>query len=656
MGRKVRSILLLIVVLLLIYRQHSPVIYAEEAAPVGKNVGASAGGKEETGAGSGNEEDAGAGSGSEKETGAGSGNEEDAGAGSGSEKDAGVGSGEGIEESGKETGNGGGEEEEEQKKGDTGTGEGTERDIEETDIYQKYELEYPPSDGKNGYYITSPEIRIRHTSERGSTHYVLHNGGEKMAEGRFTKAGEEIVLAEGQFREGANILSIYMEDSEGNHLEGQDCVREFWLDTQAPTVEMSAPEGFGVWYRDAVRISVSGRDAKNGSGILSVSCRCENEVIGTTERHEGEFLISRASSGGKGVGVTVTVTDKAGHKSEKTQKLYIDNKPPEMEINGAEDYRITSRPILATCNVSEENGLKEVEMAVSHESPDGIQKEIKGGWTDKEGKKACTLSLEEDGIYYMEMSATDMAGNVASKKMQMILDTQDPLIRHVDKLEGRYMRDFCWDYEKEAVIEDFTSYTYQIRLDGSLYAVGDKVSEEGRHVLSVDAMDSAGNKAQAKAVFVIDRTPPKILFLDVEEAGAYEEEKTFQIMSENPEDEVRGIRINGALQPLGQKKGVYQYTGQGSGEYEVLVNARDRAGNESISKLVFKIIPKETILEKTFRPIKKIFIKEAEANEEERKEEAHKASPLAPATAAVIVSVTGAVMVLAIRNCRKKGI
>ena len=68
-------------------------------------------------------------------------------------------------------------------------------------------------------------------------------------------------------------------------------------------------------------------------------------------------------------------------------------------------------------------------------------------------------------------------------------------------------------------IEDFTSYTYQIRLDGSLYTVGDKISGEGRHILCVEATDSAGNKAQAKAGFVIDRTPPRILFLDVEEEG-----------------------------------------------------------------------------------------------------------------------------------------
>lgn len=609
MGRKVRSVLSLMAVLILIYWQHSPVIYAGEPVNIVKDTdaGDDRGGAEDTS--SGNEEEGG--------------EEEE---------------GEEGEEKREEAG-------ETDKEGDKG---------EEVSAYEKYELEYTPSDGKEGYYISSPEVRIRHMSERGSTCYALHSRGEKMAEGRFTKAGEEIVLAEGQFREGANILSIYMEDSEGRRLEGMDYVGEFRLDTKAPIFEMSAPEGFDIWYRDAVRISVSGKDGENGSGILSVSCRCENEVVGTVKGAEGEFLISRPSSGGKGASVTVTVTDRAGHKSEKTRKIYIDNSPPEVDIEGAADYMITGRPMLVTCKVSEENGLKELRASVEHEDPDGIKREMKGGWADKDGAKECILPLEEDGIYRLDMSATDMAGNVASKKMQMILDTQDPLIRHVDKLEGRHMREFYWDYEKEAVIEDFTSYTYQIRLDGSLYTVGDKISGEGRHILCVEAIDSAGNKAQAKAGFVIDRTPPKILFLDVEEEGEYEEEKSFQIVLENPEDEICEIQINEELQPLGQKKEAYQYTVQGRGNYKVSVHARDRAGNESMARIVFEVVPEETVLQKTVKPIKEMFMKEKRGvGKEDGSDESCRAFPIIPA-AAPVVAAGGASVALAIKIYRKR--
>ncbi len=641
MGRKVRSILLLMTVLLLIYWQHSPVIYAGEAANTVKDT--------DEGTSEENAEDAGDDSGGDADGSSGNADEGEEG------------------EEGEKAGGEGEEEEEkegEEGKGEEGKGEEGEEEVGESDkggdkgeevsAYEKYELEYTRSDGKEGYYITPPKIRICHVSKRGSTCYTLHSRGEKMAEGRFTKAGEEIVLAEGQFKEGANILSIYMEDSEGRRLEGMDYVREFRLDTKAPIFEMSAPEGFDVWYRDAVRILVSGKDGENGSGILSVSCRCEDEVVGTVKGEEGEFIISRPSSGGKGASVTVTVTDKAGHRSEKTRKVYIDNSPPEMDIEGATDYMITGRPTLVTCKVSEENGLKQLRASVEHEAPDGIKREMKGGWEDKDGTKECILPLEEDGIYHLDMSATDMAGNVASKKMQMILDTQDPLIRHVDKLEGQHMREFCWSYEKEAVIEDFTSYTYQIWLDGGLYAVGDKVYDEGRHVLCVEATDSAGNKAQAKAGFVIDRTPPKILFLDVEEEGTYEEEKSFQIVLENLEDEVCEIRINEELQPLGQKKEAYQYTVQGRGNYKVSVHARDKAGNESMARTVFEVVPEETILQKTVKPIKEMFMKgKREIGKGDGVDESCRAFPIIPA-AAPVMATGGAAVALAIKIYRKR--
>ena len=586
MGRKVRSILLLMTVLLLIYWQHSPVIYAGEAANTVKDTdeGTSEENAEEAGDDSGGDEDGSSGNAEEGEEG------EKAG-------------GEGEEEEEKEGEEGKGEEGESDKGGDKG---------EEVSAYEKYELEYTRSDGKEGYYITPPKIRICHVSKRGSTCYTLHSRGEKMAEGRFTKAGEEIVLAEGQFKEGANILSIYMEDSEGRRLEGMDYVREFRLDTKAPIFEMSAPEGFDVWYRDAVRILVSGKDGENGSGILSVSCRCEDEVVGTVKGEEGEFIISRPSSGGKGASVTVTVTDKAGHRSEKTRKVYIDNSPPEMDIEGATDYMITGRPTLVTCKVSEENGLKQLRASVEHEAPDGIKREMKGGWEDKDGTKECILPLEEDGIYHLDMSATDMAGNVASKKMQMILDTQDPLIRHVDKLEGQHMREFCWSYEKEAVIEDFTSYTYQIWLDGGLYAVGDKVYDEGRHVLCVE------------------------------------------IVLENPEDEICEIRINEELQTLGQKKEAYQYTVQGRGNYKVSVHARDKAGNESMARTVFEVVPEETILQKTVKPIKEMFMKgKREIGKEDGVDESCRAFPIIPA-AAPVMATGGAAVALAIKIYRKR--
>ena len=66
---------------------------------------------------------------------------------------------------------------------------------------------------------------------------------------------------------------------------------------------------------------------------------------GKSKENQSEFLITQTSKSGEGVPVTVTVTDQAGNKTEKTQKLFIDSLAPTVSLTGAADYLITSQPV-----------------------------------------------------------------------------------------------------------------------------------------------------------------------------------------------------------------------------------------------------------------------------------------------------------------------
>ena len=59
------------------------------------------------------------------------------------------------------------------------------------------------------------------------------------------------------------------------------------------------------------------------------------------------------------------------------------------------------------------------------------------------------------------------------------------------------------------------------------------------HTLVVEAVDSAGNKSDAKARFTIDHTPPVIRFENIREGESYEKERKF--ISER---KIRKIRLN----------------------------------------------------------------------------------------------------------------
>ncbi len=575
MGRKIKSILMLTLLLVLIYHQHSPVLHAENKPG---QSGIQAGGN--------------------------------------------------IKETDKDDEDNEGEDKDPdpdpEPKPDPDPEPKPDPDPEpEPEPIKEYRLEMSKADGRNGYYVTSPEAEICHMSKRGRTVYSLKNGAEHTAEGILSEEGDKVRLSGEQFKEGVNILTVCMEDENGVRLKEYERVIEFWVDTIAPVFEVSAPSGFDVWYRDETAVSVSADDGEEGSQIESISCYCGNEIIGTVHGGSACFLVDYASLNSEGVDLTVTVTDKAGHRSENTRKIYIDNSAPATAIEGIRDYMITGNHADVIFRITEDNMLKTFQTEVEWEDCQGRRSYLpEPEWTDKGGIKEARLTCTEDGIYRMKVYAEDAAGHTDEKEAQIIIDSQDPVIRFVDKLEGQYMKKFRWDYEKAEFIQDFTTYQYQIRLDGKLYPVGAEVTEEGRHNLTVEAVDSVGNKSKASAGFVVDHTPPEIIFSDIEEEGTYEEEKTFEITVGNPEDEIREIRINGILQTAGAGSPSGRCTVGEHGYYEVAVSAGDKAGNEAGAGITFEIIPEKTAVQKAIEPIRKLFVREKrEEKDEERIEE-----------------------------------
>lgn len=489
---------------------------------------------------------------------------------------------------------------------------------------REYQVEISEADGRNGYYVTAPEVEICHVSKSGSTVYSLKHGEEER-KGILSQEGEKVRFFGEQFGEGLNVLTIYMEDAQGVRLEEYVRTVEFWIDRSAPVFEVSVPAGFDAWYPDEVLVSVSAYDGEDGSQIASISCCCGNQIAGTVYEASGSFLINAASLHNEGTDVTITVSDKAGNKSEHTRKVYIDNSPPFIDMKGIRDYMITAARTDVAFRIEEENMLQAFQAEIEWEDADGKKEYLpEVEWTGEGGIKEACVTCAEDGIYRMKIYAEDVAGHTAEKEAQIIIDSQDPVIRYVDQLEGQFMKKFRWDYEKDAFIQDFTTYQYQIRLDGKLYSVGEEVREEGRHNLRVEAVDSAGNKSEAAAEFVIDRTPPDIIFSNIKDGEKYEEEKTFAVVTGNPEDEIQEIRINGILKPPGLNRTSEEYTVDAYGYYEVAVKAADRAGNETVSSIAFEIVQEETVMQKVIKPLQRMLAGEKQEKKVERKREEKK--------------------------------
>ncbi len=480
--------------------------------------------------------------------------------------------------------------------GDAGDGEEEKPPLPEEKPIEKYETKIPEADGNEGYYIRKPEVAIRHVSERGATRYRLTHG-DKMQEERTLKGqGEKAVIDGKAFEEGKNILHIWMEDEDGKKLEEFEMKKEFLVDTKAPEIHMSVPRGFETWYQGKTVLSVKGDGT--GSKIEKITCKLDGKVLGNTDKAQGDFLIAQASEQGKGVEVTIAAQDRAGNRSERVKTVYIDNKPPRLKLSGAKDYMIAGRDIMLTCETEEENMFQEYYAEIIWENVKGKRKSLPASaWGGDGTKRTLSQKLDKDGTYYIKAYVKDASGQAAEEEMQIIIDKTDPVIRRVETLRGKYLKKFRWDYPPNKMIWDFTTYSYEVRVDGRLYHMGETIDSEGAHKMTVKVTDAAGNKAQSSAEFIIDRTAPEIVFRNIENGGEYEEERTFKAEVKGTEDAIRQILINGEEQKLTPGNRAYEYTLDVCKDYEVTVKAADMAGNTSEKNIYFRIVPKKTFAE-----------------------------------------------------------
>lgn len=471
---------------------------------------------------------------------------------------------------------------------------------------RKFSLEDREPNGKNGYYITTPSVKIIHNDSRGSTVYRFTNSCGEQKEERIQGESLEATIMPDLFRDGTNTLDVWLEDEDGVIPEDSKESRTYNIDTEKPAVFAQAPRGFDVWYQKETALTVKAQDGEHGSGVSYVSCYSGNKMIGCYEADNGIFLIDFASSGGKPVKASIRTEDMAGNTAVSEIEILIDNTPPNVSIEGFQDYMITSESVEAVFKVQEDNILGTQNVSILWKNVDGKEVPLPSGeWKDTEGALTMRQKLEQDGIYSMEIHAADKAGYETSRKAQVIIDKNNPVISYTDSLDGAYLREFCLNYAASEIIKDFTTYTYEIKLDGQLYTLGQKVTEEGSHHLRVQAQDAAGNIAFSTARFVIDRTPPEIRFDGVKEGERYEKEKTFRIRLSDTEDTFERIKINGKQQKLSRAGKVYEYHLQEPGEYRVEVKAKDKAENKNERSILFAVVKEKTMLEKVLSPVKK---------------------------------------------------
>ena len=190
--------------------------------------------------------------------------------------------------------------------------------------------------------------------------------------------------------------------------------------------------------------------------------------------------------------------------------------------------------------------------------------------------------------------ATDHSGNVSQPvQRSFVLDSQPPVIAISGVAENVYANPVT----PTIVVTDPNLSVAQIRLDGSTFASGTRISDTGSHVLQVDAIDLAGNTASRTVRFSIqstagDTTAP-VIDIRTPLAGAYLRRATTGLTAaivdaESAVAEAQFSIDGGTFAPLAvdaSQSNANLYAASldalADGVHSVIVRARDTQGNEA---------------------------------------------------------------------------
>lgn len=293
--------------------------------------------------------------------------------------------------------------------------------------------------------------------------------------------------------------------------------------------------------------------------------------------------------------VTISATDKAGNAAKsKTITFSVDVTRPEIYITGTENYEQWKRPVTIRFVI------KESYFKGNHIRVWGMCKDIEGNITRLEipqivsaGKTSALIhTFDQDGIYTILIDSRDEAGNHESSQIHFTVDQTKPQISGVKQFDGGYYQKFKLCDTLEEVFKDLTVVSYRILLNGIEYNGTDEITEEGKYLLFVDVKDELGHDSNEMAEFIIDHTPPKVIFSGVKDGELVKEKGTVTLALVNKEDEITGVRMNGEDYGADTRSLAFYECGA----YHIEVDCIDKAGNAVTENIHFVYNTPETMV------------------------------------------------------------
>lgn len=392
------------------------------------------------------------------------------------------------------------------------------------------------------------------------------------------------LLREGEYK-------IYAITTDGAGNQQKSNTLSFVIDKTAPVLNISGATN-GSMSGNAVTIDMECVESFYATNDINI--QVEKEIDGKTSdsvvtgfpKNAKKASMSQTFSDDGTYTVTMTATDKAGNvATAKTLTFSVDGTKPEIRVLGTDNYQMWKN---AT----------NVQFVVEDSYYAGNEVTITGTRTDIDGNveavslpkfvsaaKVSSLqqTFEKDGFYEFLITAKDQAGNSESKSIHFTIDRTLPKIKGVAHYQGGYYQSFQLAKSLDEIFYDLTVITYRMLLNGVEYNGTDVIETEGKYDLYIEVEDELGHINTETLEFIIDHTPPKVIFSGVKEDEIVTDGGVVTLALVNSDDYITGIRVNGKEYDVNTREFAYSEYGA----YHIEVDCEDQAGNTVTRELRF---------------------------------------------------------------------
>ena len=442
--------------------------------------------------------------------------------------------------------------------------------------------------------------------------------------------------------EGSASLSFTARDRAGN-LSPPFRSGRVVIDKTPPGLQIETPEGphsgSVIYVSSAPELVICASDSYFDASESGVSVHAEGGGswdAGSWQLEDGQWKLRISLDGDGTYSILARGCDLAGNESEQAlgQKIVMDSEAPEIHLSGAAEGKSYRNPLRLEIQATD-SSLSAGEMHVR------LLNQLNGRQMEKtfspgEQMASWQQEIAEDGIYILQVSAGDGAGNRREEELRFRINTGGSTIepdestskillsgfmksasrlafteKNIDKLEERRLVLSAGrprvlkegtDYSVKETIEENGMYSYRYEISAACFA------REGYYTLHMYSKDAAGNeyaggRSEAVLQFAADYHSPGITVTGLEDGAVYRDKRPSFTVSVSDAVGMKRLRVsvNGQVvlereaQEIMDAGGVFPLSlAPSQFLQEICVEALDAAGRSADPRIFHVLVPEET--------------------------------------------------------------